>query len=63
MVRFSLLLVLTMGTGCATFNQLEHKQVNRDTFLIKQSVNSNILCVKANDNVQCFYVDGDTDGK
>ena len=58
-MRLILALLLTSAFGCASLNHIEHKQVNENSFIIKQRLADDILCIKeSEDETVCYHVTG-----
>jgi len=46
-------------TGCTSLNKLTYVQLSGETFKIKQTINSDILCVKTKrKSIVCYHVTG-----
>lgn len=55
-------MLAAITTGCTSLNQLKYVQLSGGTFKIKQSISSDILCVKIdNKNIECYHVTGKND--
>lgn len=60
-MRLVLALIMTSAFGCASLNQIEHKQVNDNSFIIKQRLSDDILCIKKDkDKTVCYHVTGES---
>ena len=60
-MRLILTLLLISSFGCASLNQIEHKRVNENSFIIKQRLSDDILCIKKDKNkTVCYHVSGES---
>lgn len=58
-MKYLILIVLTLSTGCASLNTIKHERLTDDTFRIKQSMSSDILCIrKSKTETKCYHVTG-----
>lgn len=58
-MKYLILIVLTLSTGCASMNTIKHERLTNDTFRIKQSISSDILCVRTGKTeTKCYHVTG-----
>ena len=59
MIKFVLALSLLILAGCSSLNHVRHEQLTSDSFIIKQRLQDDILCIKKDKTeTTCYHVTG-----
>jgi len=59
MIKFVLALSLLMLAGCSSLNHVRHEQLTSDSFIIKQRLQDDILCIKkSKTETSCYHITG-----